>query len=137
MYGKYLVSMIITNLPQKSPFAFLLEASAALPCLHWISVSQETEHLSVMLQIVSPLANKLYAVDTTSVQVFRCLWFSSRNCVFLATCQPKRSLGFPRYRAGLMFPLNLLLPFLQEFHSASDIHCWGSHFFNSLGMSAL
>lgn len=39
MYGKYLASMIITNLPQKSPFAFLLEALAELASLRGISVS--------------------------------------------------------------------------------------------------
>lgn len=53
----------------------------------------------------------LYTVNTTSVQVFRCLGFSSRNCIFLATSQLKRRLERLRYCVGLMFPLNLLLHF--------------------------
>lgn len=39
MYEKYLASMIITNLPPKSPFALLLEALAKLTGLRGISVS--------------------------------------------------------------------------------------------------
>lgn len=119
MFQRYLASVIITNLPQKSSFAFLLEASTELTGLQRINASQETEHLSVILQIVSPLANKLYIGDTTCVQVFRCLWFSSRNYIFLDISQLKRRLDLG-YRVGLMFPLNLLL----HFFTGNSLSIW-------------
>lgn len=49
-----------------------------------VSVSGKKGHLSVALQIVSPLTNKPYAADSVC-------WFSSRICVFLVTSQQEKT----------------------------------------------
>lgn len=59
-----------------------------------VSVSGKKEHLSVALQIASPLTNKFYIADTVSVHVPGCLWLSSRICVFLATSLKEKARSF-------------------------------------------
>lgn len=114
MYGKYLTSMIITNLPQKPSFAFLLEARAELARLHGISIAQQKGHFEVALQIVSPLTNKLYTADTTFIQVLRRLSFSSRICVFLTTSQLKKWLDLLGHHFGPDISFEFTTPFLHR-----------------------
>lgn len=136
-HGKCQASEIISGFPQKSFFVFLQKLVLKSLASMKVGVLGKKGHLSVALQIASPLTNKLSTANTVSFQGPRYPWFSSGICVFLATSQLRRRLGLLRCTVGPMFPLNYHSISSQSSDSASDIQCWGSPFFRSLDMSPL